>query len=202
MKQPEALLFDLGNVIVDLDPSRVFAHWGETAAVDPATLAARWTIDDAYRQHETGQLDFHAYTQHLSNTLHIDLAPSQWRDGWNALFLGTFPMVNARLASLASALPCFCYTNTNPTHQTEWQANYSDALLPFRKVYVSSDIGRRKPDASSFNWVANDMGYDPTEIQFIDDSPENVAGARRVGMSSILARGEAQVLAALATLPD
>ena len=45
----KAILFDLGGVIIDLAPSKVFEHWGKAAAVTPASLAARWKIDAAYK---------------------------------------------------------------------------------------------------------------------------------------------------------
>ena len=50
----KAILFDLGGVLIDLAPSRVFEHWGKAASVTPASLAARWKIDEAYKAHEKG----------------------------------------------------------------------------------------------------------------------------------------------------
>lgn len=195
-----AVLFDLGNVVLELDVRRVFAHWADLSGESIDTLITRWVLDDAYKRHEIGQLDFHDYAAHLGSLLGIELSASEWRAGWNALFRGPFPDVAARLPNLSARLPCFCFTNTNPTHQARWQSDYPDAIEEFRKIYVSSEIGRRKPDPDAYRWVANDMGFAPREIHFIDDSRENVDGAIRAGMHATLVRSEADVVAAMDAL--
>ncbi len=195
-----AVLFDLGNVILELDVRRVFAHWADLSGESTDTLITRWVLDEAYRRHETGQLDFHDYAAHLSRMLDIELPASGWQAGWNALFRGPYADVTARLPSLSARLPCFCFTNTNPTHQAQWQRDYPDAIKGFRKIYVSSEIGRRKPDPESYRWVASDMGFAPGEIHFIDDSQANVDGAISAGMRATRVRSEADVVAAMDAL--
>jgi len=194
------VLFDLGNVILELDVRRVFAHWADLSGESTDTLITRWVLDEAYRRHETGQLDFHDYAAHLSRMLDIELPASGWQAGWNALFRGPYADVTARLPSLSARLPCFCFTNTNPTHQAQWQRDYPDAIKGFRKIYVSSEIGRRKPDPESYRWVASDMGFAPGEIHFIDDSQANVDGAISAGMRATRVRSEADVVAAMDAL--
>lgn len=87
-------------------------------------------------------------------------------------------------------MPLYCFTNTNATHQLAWQAMFAETLEPFDKVYVSSEIGRRKPDVASFHWVADDMGFPPSEIMFLDDSAENIAGAAEAGLQTCHVTGE------------
>lgn len=195
-----AVLFDLGNVVLELDVRRVFAHWADLSGESIDTLIGRWALDDAYKRHEIGQLDFRDYAAHLGRLLDIDLPTSGWRAGWNALFRGPYPNVTARLPDLSARLPCFCFTNTNPTHQAQWQSDFPDVITDFQKVYVSSEIGRRKPDPESYRWVASDMGFLPGEIHFIDDSPENIEGAISAGMNATLVRNEADVVAAMDAL--
>ncbi len=196
----QAVLFDLGNVILDLDVRRVFAHWADLSGEPIESLTSRWVLDDAYKRHEVGELDFHDYAAHLGGLLGIELSTSDWRAGWNALFRGPYPGVAARLPDLSARLPCFCFTNTNPTHQAQWQSDFPDVIADFRKVYVSSEIGRRKPDPESYRWVASDMGFLPGEIHFIDDSRENIDGAISAGMRATLVRNEADVVAAMDAL--
>ncbi|TNF90047.1 MAG: HAD family phosphatase, partial [Gammaproteobacteria bacterium] len=70
------------------------------------------------------------------------------------------------------------------------------------EIYVSFTIGLRKPDQAAFEWVADAMQLSPEEILFLDDNPENVAGAIRSGLTTVQTRGEAEVLAALAAFED
>lgn len=153
----QALLFDLGGVVLKLQPRACFAHWAQAAGAPMATLTARWRIDDAYKAHETGQIEFAEYAASLSALLGIELEEEDWLAGWNALFAGVFEPVAKRLRPAAAALPTCCFTNTNAAHQAVWEARFAEAVAAFGTIYSSWRIGRRKPDGDAFLWVANDM---------------------------------------------
>lgn len=198
MSRIAAILFDLGNVIVEVDFRRTFRHWAGSAGVDEAVFHERWTEDAAYRAHETGELSFEEYVAALSERLNVSMSHEAWHAGWNEVFVGPYPGVQQKLRELGGTLPFYAFTNTNPTHEAAWRARYSDALDHFEEIYVSSSIGLRKPDQAAFEWVADAMQLAPEEILFLDDNPENVAGARRCGLTTVQTRGEEEVLAALA----
>ena len=185
----KAVLFDLGGVIIEINPRACFEHWAGRAGVDIKELDARWLLDEAYKAHEVGAITFAEYTQRLSARLAIELTHDDWRDGWNALFVGPFRDVAAALAAAASRIPTYCYTNTNAEHQAAWQSLYGDTLEPFEKIYVSCEIGRRKPDVDSYLWVADDMGLAPGDIMFLDDSRENIDGAAAAGFQTLHVTG-------------
>ena len=188
--RPKALLLDLGGVVIDLHPRACFEYWARRAGVDVRDIGARWGgIDDAYRAHEVGAIDFATYTERLSARLGIALTVEDWRRGWNELFAGPLVEVADALPKAAARMPVCCYTNTNAEHQASWQARYGHLLTPFRKIYVSSEIGRRKPDVASFVWVAADMGIAPGDILFLDDSRENIEGATAAGMRTLHVTG-------------
>jgi putative hydrolase of the HAD superfamily len=202
MSRISAILFDLGNVVVEVDFRRTFRHWAESAGVDETLFFERWSEDEAYRAHETGALQFEEYVAALTDTLGVSMSHEAWQAGWNEVFVGPYPGVQQKLTELNGNLPLFAFTNTNPTHEAAWRARYSDALGHFEEIYVSSTIGLRKPDQAAFEWVADAMQLSPEEILFLDDNPENVAGAIRSGLTTVQTRGEAEVLAALAAFED
>lgn len=55
----------------------------------------------------------------------------------------------------------------------------------FDSCFYSCDLGVAKPDAGFFLEVARRIGADPAEIVFVDDSAENVAGARAAGLAGV-----------------
>lgn len=64
------------------------------------------------------------------------------------------------------------------------------ALVPvdelFDVVVDSSDVGMRKPNPAIFHHALELLGgVPPSEAVFLDDSPGNVAGARRAGLHAI-----------------
>ncbi len=195
-----AVLLDLGNVVLEVDFRRTFDYWAKQAGVGVEHLYERWQLDDAYRQHEIGTLAFSDYIAALSQRLEISLPMHDWETGWNELFVGPYPQVQQRLGSISSLLPLYAFTNTNPTHEIHWRRNYPQALQHFREIYVSSNIGLRKPDLVAYEHVAADMGFEPTEILFVDDTEENVVGAASSGMQARWVRSEADVVQVLDSL--
>jgi putative hydrolase of the HAD superfamily len=159
---------DLGGVIIDINVAPLFSHWARAAGLDAEQLMSRWGADEAYKRHETGDLDFAGYCAHLSGKLGIALPAHEWLTGWNAIFVAPYPGVVARLPRIAEQFDLCCYSNTNDAHHAAWSTRYAEELKPFRNVYVSSAIRRRKPDVESFRWVAQDMGHAPEHILFIE----------------------------------
>lgn len=48
-------IFDLGNVIVDIDFNRVLGAWSNFSRVPLATLKQSFTMGEAFHQHERGK---------------------------------------------------------------------------------------------------------------------------------------------------
>lgn len=200
MSEPvEALLFDFGNVVVDVDFARVTARWAQHAGCDAEAVRSRYAHDEAYKRHERGEIDIDAYFAALRASLGIDISDAQFLDGWNAIFGGVIAGIEEQLRAVR--LPAYLFSNTNPAHEAFWVREYADTLRPFRKLYVSSRIGHRKPERAAFDFVARDMGVAPGRILFFDDALENIEGARRAGLQAVHVRSNADVTAALAELP-
>ena len=200
----KAILFDLGGVLIDLAPSRVFEHWAKAADVTPASLAARWKIEAAYKAHEEGKMEFIEFTSHLQKQLGISITQSDWKTGWNALLGQPFPELLPRLSALAKRIPLYCFSNTNQTHWTALTARTNHPQLDgfFQKIYLSYAIGRRKPNVESYRWVTNDMGYRPTDIAFLDDNAANIHGAKRAGLCTTHVTSPKVVIDFLDTLTE
>ena len=60
-----------------------------------------------------------------------------------------------------------------------------DLRTKFKKIFVSYELGLRKPDEEAFYAVAEAIGEPIHQILFFDDSPENVAIASRLGMQIV-----------------
>jgi FMN phosphatase YigB (HAD superfamily) len=196
----EALLFDLGGVVIDIDFDRVFASWAASAGRDPALLRARFTQDEPYRRHEIGAIGIADYFASLRASLGIDLSDAQFLEGWNAIFVDEVPGIAALLTRAAQRLPLYAFTNTNPAHAAYWSVKFPDAVKNFKNVFISSSIGLRKPEAEAFEFVVREIGVPASRIVFFDDSPHNIDGARACGLQTVLVKSPADVAAALAAL--
>src|ERR1700742_4370007 len=115
---PQALLFDLGGVVFEIDFNLAFARWAAHAGCEPALLKQRFAFDDAYARHEKGLIDAADYFASLRTSLGIDISDEQFADGWNAIYLGEIDGIDEELERAASKLPVYAFTNSNKLHET------------------------------------------------------------------------------------
>jgi putative hydrolase of the HAD superfamily len=193
----EALLFDLGGVVIQIDFARAVRHWAEAAGIPAQQVAARFSLDAGYEAHERGELEAAGYCAHLRKTLEIELADELLLSGWNEIFAGEMPGVAPLLAALGRSLPLYVFSNTNPAHRRFWQARYASVLEPFSAIFCSCDLGMRKPTVEAFLEVSRRIGIAAARMVFFDDSPVNVQGARAAGLRAHEVHSAADIRAAL-----
>jgi putative hydrolase of the HAD superfamily len=193
----DALLFDLGRVVIDLDVKRTLAAWAVHAGGDADELIARFARDEMFWNYETGVLSDREFFAHVRTRLALELSDAQLLDGWNATFIGEMPGIAPLLARAAQALPLYAFSNTNAAHEAHFSQHYTELLGHFRKIFVSSTIGLRKPHAESYDHVVQEIGMPAQRIVFFDDLIENIEGARARGLQAVHVRGSTDVANAL-----
>jgi len=196
----DALLFDLGRVVLDVDFGRVMRIWAGHAGCEPADLAARFVVNDSFRHHETGRIDDAAFFRNLRQSLGLGISDAQFLEGWNAIFAGEMPGIAPLLSRAAARLPLYAFSNTNPPHVAHFSKTYADVLGHFREIYLSSSIGLRKPEVAAYHHVVSAIGVPASRIVFFDDSAENIAGARAYGLTAVQVRSSDDIASALSAL--
>ena len=69
-----------------------------------------------------------------------------------------------------------------------------------RKVFVSHELGKRKPTPEAFHAVAQAIYVPPERILFFDDTLDNVNGALAVGMQAVHVQSIADIERAVARM--
>ena len=196
----DALLFDLGRVVIDIDFGKALACWAGHAGRAPADLAARFVREETYRYHEVGQIEDAAYFQSLRDSLGIGISDAQFLEGWNAIFAGEMPGIAPLLKRAATRMPLYAFSNTNRPHVEHFSKAYADVLGHFREMFLSSTIGLRKPDAAAYDHVVKAIGLPASRIVFFDDLADNIEGARARGLIAVHVTSSDDVAEALAAL--
>ncbi|MGZ5874974.1 MAG: HAD-IA family hydrolase [Bradyrhizobium sp.] len=196
----DALLFDLGRVVLDIDFHRTLRIWADHAGCQPEHLMGRFARDELYRRHEKSEISDAAFFAGLRASLGVDLSDAQFLEGWNAIFAGEMPGINQLLSRAAQRLPLYAFSNTNSPHVDYFSEEYADVLGHFREIFLSSSIGLRKPDAEAYDHVVKAIGVPAERIVFFDDLAENIEGARDRGLTAVHVTSPDDVAKALTAL--
>lgn len=197
MSTAEALLFDLGGVVIEIDFGRALARWAAASAQPVDTLRSRFSFDDPYMRHERGEIEAAEYFAALRASLGVELTDGELADGWCDIYLGMVPGMAGLLERVGRQVPTYGFTNTNTTHLSHCARTYPDLFRHFRRVFTSCTMGLRKPEAAAFAAIGKEIGVPLDRILFFDDTLENVEAARAVGMPAVHVRSFDDVAAAV-----
>ena len=193
----EGLLFDFGGVLVEIDFERALQEWNQWTLLSIEELRQRFKMDEAYVKHERGEIEASEYFTHLRNVLELEANDSEIILGWNAIFLNEIVETVDYVQAVKEKLPCFAFTNSNPTHQDYWMSAFPRVVESFQKIFVSSELRLRKPEPEAFEAIADSTDISLDAILFFDDTEENVRGAQAVGMHAIYVKEHKDVKQAL-----
>lgn len=194
----EALLFDLGGVVIDIDFGRVFADWARFSPYPATDMPARFQFDGTYHRYERAEVSDADFFDHVRRVLSMDADDEQIRAGWNAVFIDQNNEVLQMIASMAGRLPHYAFTNTSASHQLAWSTRYPDVVNAFDRIFSSAEMGLRKPERAAFDAVVDGIGCDPDRILFFDDMLANVDGARVAGLQAVHVGKPGDIRASLA----
>lgn len=62
----------------------------------------------------------------------------------------------------------------------------------FDNLFISSKIHLAKPDAKAYHYVIKKLKVKPREALMVDDRPENIRGAKKIGMQGVVYKNAAQ----------
>jgi putative hydrolase of the HAD superfamily len=189
----EALLFDLGGVVIDISVERALRCWQPKSRLSIDQMRGRLAIDELFKQHERGQLEASRYFDHLRMLFELDASDQDIAAGWNAILVGEIAESVDKVRCARRHLPCFAFTNTSPTHQAAWTAAFPNVVSAFDRIFASSELGLRKPDRAAYEAVIGEIGVQAEAILFFDDTLENVEGARAAGLRAVHVRRPADI---------
>ncbi|MCC8375389.1 MULTISPECIES: glucose-1-phosphatase [Photorhabdus] len=179
-------IFDMGNVIIEIDFKRVLAVWSNLSGTPLATLTKSFSMGETFEKHERGQITDLEFADTLCQEMNISLSFEQFAAGWHAIFINIRPEVIQIMKKLREAgHRVVVLSNTNRLHLDYWPHNYPEIAASADYLYLSQDLAMRKPEPDIFKYVLETEGFSPDQAVFFDDVLENVEAARALGINSI-----------------
>lgn len=186
----EAIIFDLGGVIINLDyqlTTNAFQELGMDNFKESYSQLAQNRLFDDF---ETGKISSQHFINKLLTLLPSGTSANQVVHAWNSMILNVPQKKIELLDQLRSKYRLFLLSNTNEIHMVkvrrEWKkVSHQPMEYYFETIFLSNEMGLRKPDPKIFGKVCIEKGLDPLKTLFIDDSPQHISGSRSIGMKTI-----------------
>lgn len=184
----KAIIFDLGGVILNLNYDLTSEAFRKLGMEDFDETYSQLSQTDLFDRFETGHISGFHFINRLLDRLPSGTGGNSVVHAWNAMILD-FPASRLEwLEEMARTHRIFLLSNTNTLHMDavrrslERTVGHQRLEAYFEKVFLSCDMGMRKPDPGIFKRVCDEMELNPSETLFIDDSPQHVEGARVAGL--------------------
>lgn len=182
MKQIKTLLFDFGDVFINLDKSATLKHLAQfgITKLSPEQIEK----NKAYEVGKLSSQDFISY--YRTNLKDNNTSAEAITTAWNSILLD-FPL--QRLEFLKELkkkgeFQLILLSNTNELHISwikEHVNFYEEFKNCFDAFYLSHEINLRKPNANIYEFVLDQHQLKPKEVLFIDDTKENTDAAKSLG---------------------
>jgi len=184
---PEAVIFDIGNVLIGWDPTRfydrVIGHARRVAmfaAVDLETMNKRMDLGEDFATLITATAD--AYPAFRDEIL-------MWHDRWIEIAQPEITHSVCLLRALRSkGVPVFALSNFGIGNFEIAVANYP-FLDEFDRRYISGCMGVIKPDPEIYRRLEKGCDIAPARLLFTDDRADNIAAADARGWQTHLFDG-------------
>jgi putative hydrolase of the HAD superfamily len=187
----KAIIFDLGNVLVQFD----FERWRQALeAFCPHTAAEirrRIAATDLVERFETGLIEPPDFVAQLSRILALHLDYADFCKLWSSIF--TDPLIpEAMLEGLAARYRLLLLSNTNAIHFEMIRQNYP-LVRHFHERILSYEVHSMKPRREIFQAALERCGCPPEECFYTDDIAAYVEAAQRLGIDAVQFESLAQL---------
>ena len=187
LKGISSVIFDLGGVIYGVDYYRTINAFRTLGISHFEEVYAKAGQSDLFNALEVGHISRTVFINQIKTLSLQEMTCSQIVSAWNAMLLGFMPDALACLNRLRSTYRLFLLSNTNEIHIQEIEnrvgiAFFSDFCSLFEKVYLSHELGLRKPHPEVFTYILEEQDLLANETLFIDDSIQHVQGAIKTGI--------------------
>jgi len=197
LREPRAILFDLGGVLIDWNPRHLyrdlFADEAEMERFLAEVVHADWN-----KEIDAGRPFAEAIRERQAEVPQYAEFIGMWFSRWKDMLHGEIPGTVAILRELKD-LGRPLYALSNWSAETFPLARERFGFLAwFRRIVVSGEVGLAKPDRAIFELAARQCALVPGRTVFIDDVQANIDVALSLGYDAIRFTGAGALRQALA----
>jgi len=177
-------VFDMFGVVLDWGSEYVMSDWAKSANVSEQEFKERSTRE--FSLAETGKVAMDAFWSDLGGK--FDCSPRNLEKLLERRF-SEKAKLNTGVVRIIDDLKnagyqVVLFSNQLPVHG-EWcrEKGWFDY---FDRVFLSYQIGDRKPSAEAYKFVQDALKVEPSELFLVDDKAANVSAAVRAGWKGLV----------------
>lgn len=189
MKQPQAVIFDIGNVLIEWQPERFYDT----------------VIGEEQRRRMFDAVDLHFMNErvdrgeHFTKTIYetAENYPDwrdeirMWHDRWIELATPAIDhSVRLMKALKSNGVPVFSLTNFG-IESYDYAATHYPFLRDFDRDFISGHMAVTKPNPEIYRQLEETSGLSGAALLFTDDRTDNIAAAQGFGWQTHLFEGPA-----------
>lgn len=187
-----AIIFDIGRVLIRVDVSRATAGLADGLPLSSQEVWSALQKDPRWADWQEGRISPRDWHLHLSKRLGSKLSFDQFVEVWNRA-LDPVPIHgNSFLEKLGEKYRLAVLSNTDPLHVAHMERTY-DFLSYFPVHVYSCQAGASKPNPLVYKQALSACRVRAGEAIYIDDVPDYVQAAQRLGLRGIVFQSPEQL---------
>ncbi len=190
----KAVIFDLGNVLIDFDHMIAAKKISMSSDKTPQEMFNLFFDSELTALFEEGKISALNFFSEVKKALNLRLNYTQFLPIWNDIFFLTEN--NRQVYNLAKILKnrykIALLSNINVLHFEYLKKNFP-VFDAFHNIITSFEAGARKPDPLIYRKAMDELEVLPQNTFYTDDRPELVKEGCALGIRGFIFRGAQQL---------
>ena len=199
MTEIRAIFFDLGNVIVKVNPEVLEKGFADCGKIIIGKFISQFMVSDDYNRYTEGKLTSSQFYSRTKKLYRLDIKYREFYDLWNKV-LEPYPEMEEIVRNLKKDYPdikMILVSNTNEVHYDFVREKYK--ILDLLDGHITShEEGMQKPDPEIFVRALKLADTLPKETFYTDDREDLISAARTMGIRAFQFHDHHQFQAQLA----
>jgi glucose-1-phosphatase len=187
-----AIIFDIGRVLIRVDPTRAAAGLGTSLSMTPQEVWSAIEKDPSWHDWMAGRIPPRDWYLRVTKRIGATFTYEQFTDAWNRALDPQPIQPESFLEALSKNYRLALLSNTDPIHMAYAEARYAFFRFFPRRIY-SFQVGATKPDPVIYREALKTCKVNADEAIYIDDVAAYTEAAQRLGMTGIVFQSPEQL---------
>lgn len=183
MIDERVILFDLGRVLIDFDHNIAVKRIKNFCSLDEKEIFNLFFDSDITDRFERGVILSSDFFKEVKKMLKAEISYEEFIPIWNEIFTPHAGMYEV-VESLKDNYRLYLVSNINKLHFEYLQEKFADHFKFFNYIFLSYELGLRKPDLKIYKLIIDYINTRPQNIIYTDDRVELIDAAKKIGIDA------------------